>query len=340
MMGRTILRAWAAVVAVVVAGCHARTQQTDLGDLATKVASPPPGNNWSLPPEVAERLLARAPAELVALKHTSSGVAGAFKAEIVFPEDGSQVDVKWKEVPHGDMNGWNNNPRRELAAYAVQKWFLEPKDYVVPTTALRCVPIDRYRSIVPGAKPTLAGTQCVLGEVSLWLLHVTTPEVLYDPRRFDTDFDYAYHLSNLNVLTYLIAHRDGRASNFLAADDEANRRVFSIDNGISFGSLIYNFLVANWDVIRVPAIRREVVERLRALRREDLDPLGILVELRADEENVLRTVEAGPNMDPDQGVRVAAGRVQMGLTRAELDGLEHRIAILIHRVDSQGLATF
>src|SRR5262249_5024808 len=161
------------------------------------------------------RLFARAPAELVALKHTSSGVAGAFKAQIMFPDEGRQGDVKWKEGPPGDMDGWNNNPPRELAAHHVHKGVLEPKDYVVPTTALRCVPIDRYRSVVPGAKPTLAGTQCVLGELSLWLLHVTMPEVLYDPERFDTDFPYAYHLSNLNVLTYLIAHRDGRASNFL-----------------------------------------------------------------------------------------------------------------------------
>jgi hypothetical protein len=339
-MRHPTLRGWAAVVGVVVAGCHHRVRQTDFGALATTVASPPPGNNWSLPPEIAERLFARAPGELVALKHTPSGVAGAFKAEVVFPEDGRHVDVKWKEAPHGDMNGWNNNPRRELAAYVVQKWFLEPEDYVVPTTALRCVPIERYRRVVPAAKPTLAGTQCVLGELTLWLLHVTMPETLYDPRRFETDFDYAYHLSNFNVLTYLIAHRDGRASNFLVADDEANRRVFSIDNGISFGSLIYNFLVANWDVIRVPAIRRAVVERLRTLRREDIDELGILVELRADEEGILRPVAPGPNMDPDHGVRLAPGRVQMGLTRAELDALAHRIATLIHRVDGGELAVF
>src|SRR5262249_4037511 len=73
--GRTTLPGWAAVVGVLVSGCHPRVWRT--GDLGTGVPSPPPGNNWSLPPEVAERLFARAPAELVAMKHTTSGVARA-----------------------------------------------------------------------------------------------------------------------------------------------------------------------------------------------------------------------------------------------------------------------
>lgn len=329
---------WVAVMSLLVVGCAGGSRRVDVAPLGTTAS--PPGDNWSLPPDVAERLLAGAPAELVAMKATSSGVAGAFKAEVAFPEDGRHVDVKWKEVPRDGMDGWNNNPRKELAAYAVQKWFLAPKDYVVPTVVLRCVPIDAYRRVVPGAKSTLPETQCTLGELSLWLVHVHVPDMVYEPARFRTDANYAVHVADFNVLTYLIEHRDGRASNILVADDERDRRVFSIDNGISFGSPIFNFLVPNWNVIRVPAIRREVVERLRTVRPEDVERLGVLVDLRADGQGILRPVEPGANANPDRGVRVAAGRVQMGLTRAETDAVAHRIASLIHRVDAGELAVF
>src|SRR5262245_16166599 len=331
---------WAAVVALALVGCHSRTKQGDPVRFAKTFPSPPPGNNWSLPPQEAEQLFATAPAELVSLKRTSTGVAGAYKAEIVFEGDGRHVDVKWKEVPRGSMDGWNNNPRKELAAYEVQKWFLEPKDYVVPTVALRCIPIDRYRRLAPQATSTLKDTKCVLGELSLWLQHVEVPDVLYDPERFATDSYYAYHHSNFNVFAYLVEHRDGRAGNILVADDAADRRVFSVDNGISFGAFIYNFLVPNWNLIRVPAIRREVVEQLRRLPRSELDALGTLVELRVDDAGILRPVEASANMGPDRGVRVGPGRVQMGLTRDEIDAVAHRIAVLVHRVDTGELPVF
>ena len=58
------------------------------------------------------------------------------------------------------------------------------------------------------------------------------------------------------------------------ADTDTNRRVFAVDNGISFGRFLYNFLTTNWHVIRVAAIRREVVLRLRALDRDALSALA------------------------------------------------------------------
>jgi hypothetical protein len=222
----------------------------------------------------------------------------------------------------------------------MQKWFLEPRDYVVPTTTVRCVPLGAYRKVDPKATPQIDGTSCVLGMISLWLEHVKVPEPIFDPDRFARDYAYAYHMSDFNVLAYLIRHRDGRAGNILVADDDTNRRVFAVDNGISFDGLVYNFLVDNWDTIRVPAVRREVVDELRDVDREDLEHLGTLIELRADKDGVLRAARPTAPIDPTQGVRVDGGRVQMGLTQSEIDGVATRIRDLIRMVDSGELATF
>jgi len=222
----------------------------------------------------------------------------------------------------------------------VQRWFLDPQDYVVPTVALRAVPLAAYRRLDPNARPTVHGTRCVVGTLALWLEHTLEPAVLYDAGRFVTDPDYAYHLSNFNVLSYLVAHRDGRPGNILVADTDTNRRVFAVDNGISFGGLIYNFLTTNWHVIRVPAIRREVVRRLRALDRIALSALATLVELQADADGILRPVAAGAPLDPKCGVRTAPGRIQLGLTSKEIECLQQRLSSLLARVDDGSLAVF
>jgi hypothetical protein len=330
-----------AVLVALALGCQGTAIHTASRPLVSpeQVVDPPPGNNWSLPPEEAERLLSSAPIDLLSMKPTERGVSGARRAEIAFQGDGRRVQVKWKAVPRG-LDSWNNNPRKEIATYAVQRLFLASKDYVVPTTAPRCLPLAGYRRFVPNATETIKGTGCVLGVVSLWLEHVTEPDELYEPKRFASDINYAYHLANFNVLAYLVRHRDGRSGNILVADDETNRRVFAVDNGITFGGLIFNFLTTNWDVIRVPAIRRDVVTRLRALDRAELESLGTLAEMRSDTTGMLVPVSTTPPLDPERGVRVADGHIQAGLTTAEIDALARRIASLLAWVDDGTLAVF
>ena len=320
-------------------GYHLKAVEAPPGLHGKRVAAPP-GNNWPLPPDEAERLFSQAPFELISLESTSHGVAGALKAKIAFPDDGRRLTIKWKVAPPGTMDSWNNNPRKELATYFVQRWFLEPQDYVVPTVAVRAVPIAAYRRLDPKATPTVDGTHCLVGTLALWLEHIAVPDVLHDRARFAMEPDYAYHLSNFNVLTYLVAHRDGRSGNILVADTGNNRRVFAVDNGISFGGFVYNFLTTNWHVIRVAAIRREVVLRLRAVDRDALSVLATLVELEVDADGVLRPVQAGAPIDPDRGVRMAPGRVQLGLTTAEIEAVAQRISSLLERVDEGALAVF
>jgi hypothetical protein len=340
MMGPVRLLAALAIALQLAACAHPRIDDDATPPRPAKRPAPAAGNNWPMPPERAEQQLARAPMELRESVRTEQGVAGAMKATVVFPPETRPVTIKWKVVPADDMDGWNNNARKELAAYAVQKWFLRPEDYVVPTAVVRCVPLATYRRLDPAAEPTVPGTQCVLGQASLWLEHVTVPDVILDAGRFDADYPYAYHLSNFNVLTFLIRHRDGRAGNILVADRDDNRRVFGVDNGISFDGLVYNFLVPNWDEIRVPAIRRDVVTRLRRVDRAKLDALATLVELRADGNGILQPVRPTRPIDPLQGVRVAEGRVQMGLTRDEIDGVSARLQALLQQVDEGTLPVF
>lgn len=301
--------------------------------------------HWPLPPEEAAALLADAPVEsikVLARRHAGAGVTGAAKIRAHFSDPPIELVIKWKELPQGTLDGWNNSPRKEIAAWDVQRLFLAPEDYVVPPSAARCPPLDLYREEfrAPDAQPTLEGIDSVCGLATLWLDDVGVPDVVYDPERFRNDPTYAYFLSNFNLLTYLIAHKDGRSGNILVADDDERRQVFAIDNGISFGGLIFNYLVPNWHVLRIPAVRQVSIERLRALRREDLDFLLVLFEARVDAKGDLDHAQPGPPLDADRGAQFRDGTLQLGLTRSEIDAVWKRIQKLLADVDSGRISTF
>lgn len=302
--------------------------------------------NFPLPPAEAERRLGHDPFAIEEAEPTASGVAGAMKMRLRF-EDGMVLRVKWKTAPPKSGEGFNNSPRKELAAYEVQKLFLEPEDYVVPTTAVRCIPLERFRGVEPDAEPSFDGTRCVFGAFSLWLEDVRPAEqddtiprptpaqpFRVNESRFHEDSRYAESIGNVNLLGILIDHRDGRRANFLLSADEDEKRVYAIDNGISFGGLVYNYLVPNWNHLRVPALPEDSLERLLELAGRDVLALGVMAELRADEGGVLRPAEPGPNLDPETGTRVGDGVVQLGLSREEIQALAARLNRLLQDVET------
>jgi len=124
------------------------------------------------------------------------------------------------------------------------------------------------------------------------------------------------------------------------SEDDSRRQVFAVDNGISFGPWIFNYFVRNWTKLRVPAVRRESIERLREVRREDLDFLAVIEQLEVDEDGVLRPVPPGAPFDPDAGARAHAGAVQFGLTTSEIDDAYGRIEALIEAVDEGRVPVF
>ena len=296
--------------------------------------------NWPAPPGEIERRLAGEPFELREVGGAGGGTTGAIKLTLFFPQHGDTISFKWKTVPPGDADGVNNVPRKEVAAYALQSLFLEPPDYVVPTTALRCLPLEMLRSHGVAAEPSLPGTHCVLGVLSVWLEQVTVPEHVFEPERFASDAGYAANAGRFNLLTYLVEHEDGRAGNILVSKVPEDRRVFAIDNGISFSAVVKNWFVPNWNVIRVPALPHLEVDRLRKVDRGEIDRLGVVSELRADPDGMLAAVTPGPNQAPERGTRVAPGWIQLGLTRSELDALEARLRELLARVDRGELPLF
>ncbi|MEO8604311.1 MAG: hypothetical protein ABI629_17185 [bacterium] len=267
------------------------------------------------------------------------GVMGAKRLSLTFRADGLRVEAKWKAAPVGG-DGWNNSPRRELAAYAAQALFLDPDDYPVPPIAARAIGFDDYRLLDVQPEPTLDGTRGVFGALAAWLENVFPPERAFDRQRFARDPAYAFHFANLNLLAYLIAHRDARSNNFLMSRDPANPRVFSIDNGIAFGGVLYNFFTWHFDEIRTAGLPRRSVERLRRVSRPQLDGLGILGQWQADADGVLRTVTPDGNWDAQIGNRVDTGRLQLGLTTAEIDAMADRLQTLLARIDAGELAQF
>jgi len=297
--------------------------------------------NWPVPPEQAMELLRSRHYDIRAVKRTKSGTGGAMKVRMHFGSLNRDLDFKVKLVPQS-LGGINNSPRREMAAYSVQTLFLDPPDYLVPATAVHCSALERWREVHGNDEPQLPGSNCVMIAASLWLTDVTLPDAVYDKQRFLKDPVYAGYLADFNLLTYLVDHRDGRRGNVLISKEDDRRQVFAIDNGVSFGPMwpFYNWFVPNWNVLRVAALRKSSVDRLRPLERKDLDFLLAVQELRDNGSGHYVNVERGPLLDDNGGVQARDGIVQFGLTRREVDDIWHRVRTLIERVDEGHIPVF
>jgi hypothetical protein len=351
-----ILLASATLLTSTLAGCIGSRAGVPLTFSEADVPREPGlSSNWSLPAERAEEILSSSPYEIRSVIGAGAGVTGARSADLTFEiteadedevylwELSSDVRLKVKAFPSPSMDGWNNNPRKEIAAYEVQKLFLDPRDYVVPTTVARCIPLEiqsRYRE---NARPTVGGTNCGLVALSLWLENVTVPDAFYDEAQFRSDPAYAYAYGIFNILTYLSDHRDNRKGNFLVSKDDQFPRAYAIDNGIAFGSWIYNWFIPSsyaWREIVVPAVPKSAIDRLRELSRADLDRFSVLAEFRMDEQGYLETVPPSRSTDPDRAVTIHDRTVQLGLTVKEIDHIWERIEKLIERVDEGQLGVF
>jgi hypothetical protein len=332
-----------ALMAIFATACVHRTDSppgervvAEVRALPAPRASRPP--EMPLPPDELARLLESAPFELREMQRAEAGIMGVSKAKAYFPSRRLELTVKWAPAPPQTLDAWNASPRKELAAFAVQRWFLDPDDWVVPPTTMRCVPLATYRRLAPDATATVDGTRCTLGLVAVWLQHVKPADVILDLERFERDRTYAGHLADFNLFTHLVEHRDGRGGNILVSED--HERTYAVDNGIAFGNLVWNYFVTNWDVLRVPGLRRAAVERLRRVTPRDVDALMVVAELRADRKGVLRPVRPTAPIDPSQGVRVRGGQVQLGLTADEAHAVGERVKALLARVDAGEIPLF
>jgi len=295
--------------------------------------------NLPFSPAELERRLKTVPMVITAAEGAGGGVMGAKKLTLLLADDPRPLDAKWKEAPAGG-DGWDNSPRREIGVYEAQKLFLDPDDSIIPPVVVRGLEFDVYRAVTDQPSANIDGTRCVYGALAVWLSNATQPAHAFDRARFARDARYAFHFGNLNLLHYIVNHRDARANNFLMSTDPDNPKTLSIDNGIAFGRTLFNFFTWHFNKIRVDRLPRRSIERLRQLRRADLDRLGVLAELRTDPEGVLRDVPPGANLDVNAGNRVRPGSIQIGLTLTEIDAVAARIQKILARIDRGKLSVF
>lgn len=288
--------------------------------------------NIPVPVEPLERQLATEPFRIVAAEISRPKARGdiTLKAEMSF-SGAPPYRVKLRRAEPG-AEDFNNRPRYDLAAYELQKLFLDPDEFVVPPTALRMMPTAELQPYAPAARPTFRASDEVLVVLQYWLQEVKVVADAYDATLFESDPGYARHVGQMNVLTYLIEHGDANLGNFLASKAEHSARVFSVDNGVAFA---YNESDRSdeWLRLRVPRLPADTVARLRALTADDLQQrLGVLAQWRLDGNRWIAAAP-GENLGPQRGVRQRDGVIQLGLTRAEIEQVARRIASLLKQVD-------
>jgi len=252
--------------------------------------------------------------------------------------DTTAIEVKWAIAPAGG-EAFNNQPRYEAAAYELQKLFLGERDYVVPPTALRMVPQSVFATSA-GLKgePTFDDSPAVLVELQYWTMGVTADGV-FDPKRANRDSVYARHLGDLNILTYLIRHRDANKGNMLLSADSANPRLFAVDNGVAFNSPPSN-RGTDWERMRVERVSAPTVARLRSINEANLTTaLGVVAQFERRGDDYVATAP-GPNLDADKGIRRKGSTLQLGLTSYEIEGVRDRLKSLLKDIDRGKVKTF
>jgi hypothetical protein len=291
---------------------------------------------FCLPARDMELLLREVPLSLRASEPVGTGKALSQRLLIAIP-GGPVIRAKWKTAGRGG-DGPNRSPRKELAAYALQKLFLDEDDYVVPPTVARCMPAVIYRMrITPVAIPTFEGTQCVLGTLSYWIEDARQLEG-FSSERYSRDPEYRRSIALLNVLTHLIDHRDTKPQNFVVSRD---RRAFSVDNGLAFSGwrTPRGWFLHEWQDVLVDGLPRELVQRLRRVSRADLLRLQTVAQFRVD-RGQLHPVALEGAFDPHEGVRRRGDQIQIGLTWEEIDSIGDRLHAILERVESGELKVY
>jgi hypothetical protein len=278
------------------------------------------------------------------------------------PEGTVVFRAKWRA---NSTETTRNSPRRELAAHAVQKLFLDPDDYVVPPAAPHCFPLEAYREQVdPDARPTFPEVPCVLGVLSYWMEDVEPLAVArddgwfhgedrhaFDPDLFRVNATYRDAIADVNLLTYLIGHGDSHPNNFVISRDPSAPRVYSVDNSISLGLAPSKSLPRkhDWSRIRVPALPRRAVDRLRQAR-EQVEGLAAVAEMERSGDalivvapvvdSVVPPTVAAPVRAGRVGQRWVDGRLRIGLTASEIAEVQRKIDDLLARVDRGELQVY
>jgi len=290
--------------------------------------------NFTLPVKEIEEKLASLNFEVLQMRGARFENDATKRALLKFGD--TLIQVKWKKAERGG-EAVNNQPRYELAAYELQKLFLDHDEYVVPPTALRCLPIDQYPKTESEASPTFKNTSYVFFALQYWLENVSN-KFKFDKKRFKSDPTYARFIGNLNIFSYLIKHSDSNVGNFLISVLPSAPRVFVVDNGLAFGDIVSDRGFV-WRRLKVKRLPNETIERLRKITHEDLQTLGVVAQFETVDGQLIPT-RATQNLNEKKGVRQKDGIIQFGLTSYEIKRVFNRLKKLLQRVDSGKIKTF
>ena len=273
---------------------------------------------------------------------TPGGIQGARVLTLAVDTGRGRVVFRAKWRGHDTANEYNR-PRRELAAYHIQKLFLGPDEYVVPPSAAHCFPLASYRVLVDHrADASFAEVDCVFGYLSYWLENTQglddaneagwfdDQNGLYDEDLYEENPIYRRFLGNLNLLTYLIGHADSHWRQFVISTDPSWPAVYSVDNSMSFGVKKNSDLGQHdWSKLKVESLPPRSLERLRSLKEADLEWLLSFEELALENgqlRSVAPTALATPSTAP---LRWLSNRhLQIGLTADEMRQLRWRLAVI------------
>ena len=295
--------------------------------------------NIALPVPEIEKMFAADDFTIVSAEISRPKAKGdiTLKADVSFG-DQPPIRVKLRKAEPG-ADSFNNVPRYDLAAYELQKLFLDPAEYVVPPTALRFVPLAEFRKYSAGVERTFPGAEQVLAVIQYWLQDIKVLADVYNQATFDSDAVYARHIGQLNILTDIIDHADSNAGNFLISSASPGARVFSIDHGVAFAS-DESDRGKLWFKLRVNRLPADAVERLRGITPATLqDSLGVLAQWQLKDGTYVPSPK-GENLDPNRGVRREGDILQMGLKKSEITKISRALQSLLKQVDSGDVKTF
>jgi len=309
--------------------------------LALAALAPAGAQDVNLPIAVAEleQMLQQEPLRIVNAEISRPKAKGdiTLKADVSFG-DRPPLKVKLRKSEPG-AESFNNVPRYDLAAYELQKLFIDPAEYVVPPTSLRMIPLDDFRRYSPDVEPTFRGASEVLGVLQVWLSEVKVVADVLDPALFESDTVYARHIGQLNIFTFLIEHGDSNVGNFLISKAGEGPRVFSIDNGVAFASGESD-RGKLWQKLRVKRLPADTVSRLRGVTEAELhERLGVLAQWQLQVGRYV-PMPLGENLAPNRGVRQKDGVLQMGLKRSEVAAVWRQRVRLLQEVDAGRIATY
>jgi len=310
-----------------------------LSALAWAATAPAQDPNIILPVPEIERMMAAPELTIVSAEISRPKAKGdiTLKADVSF-EGKPPIRFKLRKAEPG-ADTFNNVPRYDMAAYELQKLFLDPNEYVVPPTALRFVSLAEFRKYSPGVERTFPGAEQVLAVVQYWLQEVKVIADVYNAETFATDPVYARHIGQLNIFTDLIDHSDSNAGNFLISRTTPGARVFSIDNGVAFASEESD-RGKLWKDLRVDRLPADTVERLRKITPEVLQQaLGVVGQWQLQDGKYV-PVPKGENLSPNQGVRREGDVLQMGLKKSEVSRIARALKNLLEKIDDSDVKTF